>query len=66
MNLDKYIIFIAETKSSHHIPKSYQKAMRLDSSCWRAAIDIEYKMHMSKNMWDLVPEKLGMNIIDCM
>lgn len=29
-------------------------------------MDVEYKMHMSKNTWDLVPEKPGMNMIDCM
>ncbi len=66
MDLDEYVAFLADTKASHHIPKTYGKAMRLDPDRWRTAMDTEYNMHIQKHTWDLVPATPEMNVMDSM
>ncbi len=39
--------------------------MRIDEGRWKATMDVEYRMHMSKHTWDLVDVPEGANIMDC-
>ncbi len=48
-----------------YIPWSYNNALCVDEKCWKAAMDVEYGMHMLKHMWDLVDAPQGANIMDC-
>lgn len=66
VELDDYIACMAETKSSHNIPRSYHEAMRVDPVRWTEATDTEYEMHMKKHTWDLVEKPPGANVMDCM
>ncbi len=38
---------------------NYRDAMKVDEERWRAAMDIEYGMHMTKHTWDLVDAPEG-------
>ncbi len=48
-----------------YVPRNYQDAMRIDEGRWKATMDVEYRMHMSKHTWDLVDVPEGANIMDC-
>ncbi len=48
-----------------YIPRNYQDALCADEEHWKAAMDIEYQMHMGKHTWDLVDRPEGVNVMDC-
>ncbi len=48
-----------------YIPRNYQDALRVDEERWKAAMDVEYQMHMTKHTWDLVDRPEGVNVMDC-
>ncbi len=54
-----------EATPDPYIPKNYWDALKVDENRWRAAMDVEYNMHLQKHTWDLVDVPEGANIMDC-
>ncbi len=48
-----------------YIPTNYKDAMQVDEDHWKAAMDVEYGMHLAKHTWDLIDPPEGANIMDC-
>ena len=57
---------LAETKASHHIPRSYKHAMATDPDRWMIPMRAEIETLKAKHTWDLVKPPPGANIMDSM
>ena len=57
---------LAETKASHHIPRSYRHAMTVDPERWMVPMQIEMETLKLKHTWDLVKPPPGANIMGSM
>ncbi|SJK98299.1 uncharacterized protein ARMOST_01564 [Armillaria ostoyae] len=55
----------SEAKPDPYIPKNYRDALKVNEKRWKAAMDMEYNMHLQKHTWDLVNAPEGANIMDC-
>ena len=66
IELDDYIACMAETKASHHIPRSYRHAMSTDPDRWMVPMQVEMDTLKRKHTWDLVKAPAGANIMDSM
>lgn len=68
-NIRKPKIFSDGTVYSRHAlmassePSTHTKALQVP--CWRQAMDIEFEALTQNQTWDLVPQKKGLNLIDC-
>jgi hypothetical protein len=65
-DLEAYIACLAETKASHHIPRSYRHAMSSDPDRWMVPMKVEMDTLKRKHTWDLVEAPPGANIMDSM
>ena len=66
IELDDYVACMAETKASHHIPRSYRHAMSTDPDRWMIPMQVEMDTLKRKHTWDLVKAPPGANIMDSM
>ena len=57
---------LAETKASHHIPRSYRHAMTIDPDRWMLPMQTEMETLRMKHTWDLVKPPPGANVMDSM
>jgi hypothetical protein len=57
---------LAETKSLHHIPRSYRHAIATDPERWMVPMQVEMATLKAKHTWDLVKPPPGANIMDSM
>jgi hypothetical protein len=57
---------LSDTKSSHHIPRSYKHAIATDSDRWMIPMQVEMDTLKKKHTWDLVKPPPGANIMDSM
>ena len=60
------IACLSNTKTLHHIPRSYKDAIATDSSRWMKSMQVEMDMLKKKHTWDLVKPPPGANIMDSM
>jgi hypothetical protein len=60
------IACLAETKASHHIPRSYRHAITTDPDRWMLPMRAEIETLKAKHTWDLVKPPPGVNIMDSM
>jgi transposase InsO family protein len=60
------IACLSDTKSSHHIPRSYKHAIATDSDRWMVPMQVEMDTLRKKHTWDLVKPPPGANIMDSM
>jgi Reverse transcriptase (RNA-dependent DNA polymerase)/Pol polyprotein, beta-barrel domain/GAG-pre-integrase domain/gag-polypeptide of LTR copia-type len=60
------IACLSETKSSHHIPRSYKHAIATDQDRWMIPMQVEMDTLRKKHTWDLVKPPPGANIMDSM
>ena len=60
------IACLADTKSSHNIPRSYKHAIATDKDRWMIPMRIEMDTLKAKHTWDLVKPPPGANIMDSM
>ena len=63
---EDHVACLAETKSSHHIPRSYKHAMATDPDRWMIPMQVEMDTLKAKHTWDLVKPPPGANIMDSM
>ena len=63
---DNIIACLADTKSSHHIPRSYKHAMATDPDRWMVPMQVEMDTLKAKHTWDLVRPPPGANVMDSM
>jgi len=66
IELEEYIACMAETKASHHIPRSYRHAIATDPDRWMLLMQVEMDTLKQKHTWDLVKAPEGANIMDSM
>ena len=66
VELEEYIACMAETKASHHIPRSYRHAIATDPDRWMLPMQVEMDTLKQKHTWDLVKAPEGANIMDSM
>jgi hypothetical protein len=57
---------LTDTKTSHHIPRSYKHAMATDPERWMIPMQVEMNTLKTKNTWELVKPPPGTNIMDSM
>jgi hypothetical protein len=57
---------LTDTKTSHHIPRSYKHAMATDPERWMIPMQVEMNTLKTKNTWALVKPPPGTNIMDSM
>ena len=60
------ITCLSDTKTSHHIPRSYKHAIATDPDRWMIPMRVEMDTLKKKHMWDLVKPPPGANIMDSM
>src|ERR1700678_1515334 len=60
------IACLSDTKTSHHIPRSYKHAMATDPERWMVPMQIEMDTLKKKHTWDLVKAPPGANIMGSM
>ena len=63
---DNIIACLADTKMSHHIPRSYKHAIATDPDRWMTPMQVEMDTLKKKHTWDLVKPPPGANIMDSM
>ena len=63
---DNLLACLAETKASHHIPRSYRHAMTIDPERWMIPMKVEIKTLKAKYTWDLISPPPGANIMGSM
>ena len=57
---------LCDTKTSHHIPRSYKHAMATDPEQWMVPMQVEMATLKKKHTWDLVKAPPGANIMGSM
>jgi Reverse transcriptase (RNA-dependent DNA polymerase) len=63
-NDENAIACLTDTKSSHHIPRSYKHTMATDQERWMLPMKVEMDTLKLKHTWDLVKPPTGTNIMD--